>query len=218
MDILMMLQNDADELCKEDLEMIKEELAIGDYSGDYRRECTRIIWRLTHDLEDNEMQKAYQAKKVHTSRLIQSEKETVVVIPEPVVPEPAMNKQETFRAELMKMRTMADPAKRFSEYIANTSFVTNEFIDQNMNEFNERERNELLRKREFSEEFLEKYFDVLDHGTLVINQKFSEEFFMKHFADLNTKLVLTKSKNSWKAKEKRSKKLDTFLRIKGVRI
>ena len=49
-------------------------------------------------------------------------------------------------------------------------------------------------------------------------QIFSESFFMKHYAQMDATVVLTKGKNEWRKKEKRSKQLDVFLRLKGVKV
>ena len=147
MDILKMLQNDTDDLCKEDIEMIQEELVIGHYSASYKNECRRLLVKLKREMEDDELQQAYTGKKIDTSSLIQNEEKTVVLKQEPVVEtpaaEPVKTRLEIFREEIKKMRSMSDPIKRFSEYIDKNEFVTNDFIDQNLGEFNELERNEL---------------------------------------------------------------------------
>ena len=49
-------------------------------------------------------------------------------------------------------------------------------------------------------------------------QLFSEGFFMKHYAQLDVNIVLGHGKNEWRKKENRSKQLDVFLRLKGVKI
>ena len=226
MDILGMLQNDMDELCEEDIEMIQEELDVGDYTYEYKQQCRLHILKLTHYFEQKKKEKVYQGPQELTSRLFQKEEDVVVVTTTSeekgevveATPKREKTKLEAFREEIQKMRSMSEPEKRFAEYVDGNEFITNEFIDQNMNEFNELERNALLRRRQFSEEFLDKYFDVLDHGTLALNQLYSEEFFMKHYAQLPVKVVLTRSKNPWRQKAKRSKKLDSFLRLKGVKI
>lgn len=228
MDILGMLQNDMDELCEEDIAMIEQELAVGTYTEEYKSQCRLHILQITHHFEQKKKEKVYQTAQSQglSTRLFMQEADvTVIASVEPesggiVLEEKRQDKTkaEIFREELRKMREMSEPAKRFTDYIDDNDFITNEFIDQSFNEFSESERNILLRKRTFTEEFLDKYFSVLDKGTLVMNQLFSEEFFMKHYNDMPVKLVLTKSKNPWRTKAKRSKKLDTFLRLKGVKI
>jgi hypothetical protein len=41
---------------------------------------------------------------------------------------------------------------------------------------------------------------------------------MKHYSQMDATIVLTKGKNEWRKKEKRSKQLDVFLRLKGVKL
>lgn len=226
MDILGMLQNDMDELCEEDIDMIEQELAVGTYTEEYRSQCRLHILQVTHHFEQKKKEKVYQGTQAKglSTRLFKQEKDVTVAVAtktdEIAVEEKKHEKTqaEIFREELKKMREMSQPAKRFTDYLDDNDFMTNDFIDQNFSEFNENERSILLRKRAFTEDFLDKYFAVLDKGTLVMNQLFTEEFFMKHYNNMPVKLVLTKSKNSWRTKTKRSKKLDTFLRLKGVKI
>ncbi len=68
------------------------------------------------------------------------------------------------------------------------------------------------------EEFLEKYYGALDHAKIARYQKLSEAFFMRHFAQMDAGIVLESGKNEWRKKENRSKQLDVFLRLKGVKI
>ena len=68
------------------------------------------------------------------------------------------------------------------------------------------------------EDFIEKYFGALDHDKIARYQQFSEVFFMKHFSQMDYTIVLEHGKNEWRKKENRSKQLDVFLRLKGVKI
>lgn len=68
------------------------------------------------------------------------------------------------------------------------------------------------------ESFLEKYFGALDPDKVARYQEFSEQFFMKHFSQLDAVAVLAHGKNEWRKKDKRSKQLDVFLRLKGIKI
>ena len=68
------------------------------------------------------------------------------------------------------------------------------------------------------EPFLEKYFGALDHDKIARYQLFSEAFFMKHYSQMDATIVLQHGKNEWRKKENRSKQLDVFLRLKGVKI
>lgn len=71
--------------------------------------------------------------------------------------------------------------------------------------------------RPLKEEFLEKYFGALNLDKLARYQQFSESFFIRHFRQLDIGVVLEHGKNEWRKKENRSKQLDVFLRLKGVK-
>ena len=70
----------------------------------------------------------------------------------------------------------------------------------------------------FSEAYLEQYFDILDSKMIALYQLFSEDFFMRHYSELDTETVLSKGINPWRDKSARSKQLEVFLRIKGVKL
>ena len=96
--------------------------------------------------------------------------------------------------------------------------INEKFVDENFAFFKRFELFELLKFVEFSESFLEKYFNLLDSAALAEFQLYSEEFFMKHYSKMDYSIVLKKSKNPWIDKNKRSSKLNIFLKLKGVSI
>ena len=104
----------------------------------------------------------------------------------------------------------------FREYLRNQPLIDEAFLDANLSFFDDWEISALLDHLRLSEPFLEKYFSSLNADRIATTQLFSEEFFMRHFASFKAQLVLQKGKNPWRSKENRSKKLDTFLRLKGV--
>ena len=55
---------------------------------------------------------------------------------------------------------------------------------------------------------MEKYFSSLNAEKIARYQLFSEKFFIKHFSQFDAEIVLTKGKNEWRKKEKRSAQLD----------
>ncbi|NBH61828.1 hypothetical protein D1155_09210 [Anaerotruncus sp. 80] len=91
------------------------------------------------------------------------------------------------------------------------------FVDVHFNMFDSNEMGAVLLEMQLSEAFLEKYFTALDKDKIARYQQFSESFFQRHFADFDAETVLKKGKNEWRKKEKRSKQLDVFLRLKGVK-
>ncbi|MBE6036080.1 MAG: hypothetical protein E7223_00435 [Clostridiales bacterium] len=97
-------------------------------------------------------------------------------------------------------------------------FVDTAFLDAHFNLFDEWEINTILMIKQVDESFLEKYFCSLDPKKISRYQKFSESFFMHHFNQLDADLILKRGLNEWCAKENRSKQLDVFLRLKGVKL
>lgn len=222
MDILEMLQNDYEDLCEEDIEMIEEELAVGRFPPDYLIQCRMHINNITHYFEQKKREKVYIGDSGASSSMLKTEEEVTVVAGETEtvqeMEERVKTKAELLHDRLISIRSMPDPETKFRDYIQTEKGFTNEFIDQNFSEFNDTERIILLSIRDFNEAFLDKYFDVLDHRELAVHQQYSESFFMKHFDEMPTQIVLTKSRNKWRHKKNRSGKLSTFLRLKGVRI
>ena len=94
--------------------------------------------------------------------------------------------------------------------------VQEDFIDKNYVFFTQIEIDELIQILQFSETFLEKYFNLLNHKLLAEYQLFSEAFYMKHLSQLDYKIVLKKGKNPWIKKDQRSSKLTVFLKLKGI--
>ena len=133
------------------------------------------------------------------------------------VEESAKTPYETVLADVQVMRRSERYKTLFREYIRKQPLIDERFVDAHLSLFNEWETNALLDCMEFSEEFLGKYLATLDARKVATTQTFSEEFFMRHFGSFDAETVLTKGKNEWRAKDKRSRKLDTFLRLKGVR-
>ena len=125
---------------------------------------------------------------------------------------------EKLKYDLNNIRSRKDYKKVFKKYISSLDFIDSDFIDKNYGVFQSWEINAIVSTIELKEEFLEKYFGAIDHDKVARYQYFSESFFMKHFSQLDYSIVLEKGKNEWRKKEKRSKQLDVFLRLKGVKI
>lgn len=62
--------------------------------------------------------------------------------------------------------------------------------------FEEYEIEAILSELTFSEQFLEKYFSVLDKDKIARYQLFSERFYQKHFSDFDAETVLKRGKMS----------------------
>lgn len=124
--------------------------------------------------------------------------------------------RETIAADLSAIRRSDKRKSLFRDYLKNQPLIDEPFLDANLSLFDDWELSAILDHIRLSEPFLEKYLSSLAADRVAITQLFSEEFFMRHFGVLKPQLVLQKGKNPWRRKEDRSKKLDTFLRLKGV--
>ena len=116
------------------------------------------------------------------------------------------------------IRERDDYKKEFKRFVKNSSVIDSGFLDAHFSRFKPWEMGAILSLKPLDEAFLEKYFGALDHDKIARYQIFSEHFFMKHFAQLNPDIVLAHGKNSWRVKERRSRQLDVFLRLKGIKL
>ena len=195
MDIREVLRTDAENLLDEELEMLEDELTTGDYDAFYRKECEQLI------LDERHSRKvAHQKAKVVSEGASRSKvnladaqlphglSSSVMVAPENLSP---FNKTEEIAKTPFEIVSSDVAAIRRS--------------DKSKSLFREYLRNQPLIDEAF-----------LNADRIATTQLFSEEFFMRHFASFKAQLVLQKGKNPWRSKENRSKKLDTFLRLKGV--
>lgn len=235
MDVRGILKSEAADLLDDELAMLEEELATGGYDRSYVVECKRLIDGERHAREVARLkaQKASEGQK-HAPQRHEKAEEHATVMPGVVLPSTAASTlnalspfneakeghkspYEVVLADVSVLRRSERYKTLFREYIRKQSFIDEQFVDAHLSLFNEWETTALLDRMRFSEAFLEKYLSVLDARKVATTQTFSEEFFMRHFGYFNAETVLTKGKNKWRTKDARSRKLDTFLRIKGVR-
>ena len=206
MEILEILKNDSKELLQEDLDLFRTELAVGDYPETYRKDCLELIEQI--EKWNNECDTAPQKKK-NTSAAVQTDISSVQ-------PNSAVSFLQQFRADLNVMRISDKYKSSFRAYIKAHSEFDESFVDKHFKVFEEWEIEAILSELTLSEQFLEKYFSVLDKNKIARYQLFSESFYQKHFSDFDAETVLTKGKNEWRKKENRSKQFSVFLRLKGV--
>ena len=211
MEILEILKNDSEDLLSEDLELFRTELAVGSYDDDYRKECLDMIEKLekwkkttgfTKKAKDSDVVSAMQ---VDVNDLSPDGKAPKSV--------PFLNQ---FKADLNAMRLSDKYKSIFRQYIKDHKEFDEMFVDTNINLFEVWEIEAILSEIQFSEQFLEKYFSVLDKDKIARYQLFSESFYQKHFSEFDAETVLKKGKNEWRKKENRSKQFSVFLRLKGV--
>ena len=120
--------------------------------------------------------------------------------------------------DVTAMREVSSYKTNFKKYVAEKTEIDADFVDTHYSFFQPWELDAIISVKQMGEDFIEKYFGALDHDKIARYQQFSEVFFMKHFSQMDYTIVLEHGKNEWRKKENRSKQLDVFLRLKGVKI
>ena len=216
MDILEILKKSGKDLYPEDLEFFETELATGGpYSEEYKSEGRALIAKLRNwQKEDDDAcdLSTPQGKKKGV------EVDITDLAPKDDNPLMDMPQDQLLFMDIAKMRDDSSYKTNFKKRIQNADFVDADFIEKHFSFFKEWELNAILSVKQLGEPFLEKYFGALEHDKIARYQLFSEAFFMKHFSQLDYTIVLQHGKNEWRKKENRSKQLDVFLRLKGVKL
>ena len=216
MDILEILKKSGKDLYPEDLDFFETELATGGhYDAAYQAECRALMkqirnWKKASAPSDD------PAKAKGKSGGI--EMDISKVAPKEANPVMDMPQDQRLFLDITKMRDESSYKTKFKKRIQEADFVDAAFIEKHFAFFKEWELNAILSVKQLGEPFLEKYFGALDHDKIARYQLFSEAFFMKHYTQMDATIVLQHGKNEWRKKEKRSKQLDVFLRLKGVKI
>ena len=216
MDILEILKKSGKDLYPEDLDFFETELATGgNYNAAYQAECRALIKQIRN------WQKALAPTEDPAKAKGKSdgiEMDISKVAPKEANPVMDMPRDQRLFLDITKMRDDSSYKTKFKKRIQEADFVDAAFIEKHFAFFKEWELNAILSVKQLGEPFLEKYFGALDHDKIARYQLFSEAFFMKHYAQMDATIVLQHGKNEWRKKEKRSKQLDVFLRLKGVKI
>ena len=216
MDVLEILKKSGKDLYPEDLDFFETELATGgNYNAVYQAECRALIEQIRN----------WQKAPAPTEDLAKAKGKTDGIEMDiskvaPKVANPAMDmpKDQRLFLDITKMREDSSYKTKFKSRIKDAYFLDAAFIEKHFAFFKEWELNAILTVKQLGEPFLEKYFGALDHDKIARYQLFSEAFFMKHYAQMDATIVLQHGKNEWRKKENRSKQLDVFLRLKGVKI
>ena len=218
MDILKILTESSEDLIPEDLDFFITELNTGNYEENYIRQCKERIdvLRNWHKPEKDVGSAAVHSEPigVPTGIVIQPGQ----LAPEQANPVAKLSPIEQIRLDLKHLRVQNDYKSAFKAYVKDSAVIDGNFVDANYGMFAPWEINAIISVKQMGEAFLEKYFGALDRDKIARYQLFSESFFMKHFSQLDAEIVLEKGKNEWRKKENRSKQLDVFLRLKGVKI
>lgn len=221
MDILKILKETGKDLYIEDLDFFETELATGGhYDAAYREQCmTRIKvlreWMSgendtdTMQSDGKDENKAAPGLIVGIGRLAPKEANPVAA---------SLTPERLIFSDIMAIREVSSYKTNFKKYVAEKAEIDTAFVDTHYSFFQPWELDAIVSVKQMGEDFIEKYFGALDHDKIARYQQFSEAFFMKHFSQLDYTIVLEHGKNEWRKKENRSKQLDVFLRLKGVKI
>lgn len=228
------MQESANELIQEDLDFFETELATGGcYDVDYQVQCRNRIKQLRKQMDEknvllnetDQKESAVVTKTQERQRVNREEdlaKGAVKLVDgtSGSLRSKALNIPLTQRVQLdvESLRNKSDYKSAFKKYIQENSTINEVFLDKNFAIFDSWERNAIVSMKQMGEDFLEKYFGALDPDKIARYQLFSESFFMRHFAQMDAHSVLEQGQNQWRKKENRSKQLDVFLRLKGVKI
>lgn len=220
MEILEILATQKEQIYPEDLDFFITELETGDYTEAYIAECKQQIALIRKWLcgEDESTSKAEEISAPLNA------KAGILMDIRSIAPEAAnsaaaaMSPEDIILSEIKSIRESDSYKSRFRKYIQDCGEIDTAFVDRHYSFFTQWELDVIVSVKQFDEVFLEKYFGTLDKNKISRHQCFSEGFFMKHYSQLDAEIVLTKGKNEWRKKENRSKQLDVFLRLKGVRL
>lgn len=223
MDILRLLKEQGSQLLDEELDALSEELETGDY-GDagYLFQCMRLIGDEKVRRRNEKAASPGSAEASAGNGKKPAKKGGGVFVPtselSPYSKVEIAEKDpvEVVRSDVAVMRRLNTRKSEFKKYIKNQPLFDEKLLDSCFSFFDDWEKGAILDVMKLSEPFLDKYFDSLDATRIAQKQLFSEDFFMRHYGELPVDIVLKKGKNPWRSKDKRSKKLDTFLRLKGV--
>lgn len=222
MEILEILKNAKENIYLEDLDFFETELATGEYAESYIAECKEQIalvrkW-LGGDDEDN-TRMADIPQKPGPKRGGALVMGICDVAPESANPiAAAMSLKDIIFSDIKSIRESDSYKSKFKKYVQEKTEIDDAFVDAHYSFFLQWELDAIVSVKPLGEAFLEKYFGAIDKEKIARYQCFSESFFMKHFSQLDATIVLTKGKNEWRKKENRSKQLDVFLRLKGVKL
>lgn len=221
MEILKILEESGNHLYLEDLDFFETELATGGhYDAAYQAQCRSKIKELRAWLNGKNDTETVQfgGKKGNTvpSGIVV---ELGDLAPEDANPVAAsLTPEQIILRDIMAMREINSYKANFKKYVAEKVEIDTAFVDLHYSFFRPWELDTIISAKQMGENFIEKYFGALDHDKIARYQQFSEGFFMKHYSQLDYTIVLEHGKNEWRRKENRSKQLDVFLRLKGVKI
>ena len=221
MEILKILEESGKDLYLEDLDFFETELATGGhYNAAYQAQCRSKIkelraWLSGDTTKDEKTQDEKKNDKtpaglvVGIGDLAPKNSNSVAA---------SLTPEQMIFKDITAMREVSSYKTNFKKYVAGKAEIDADFVDRHFSFFKPWELDAIISVKQMGEEFLEKYFGALDHDKIARYQLFSEAFYMKHFSQLVASVVLEHGKNEWRKREGRSRQLDVFLRLKGVKI
>lgn len=216
MDILEILKTSEKDLYPVDLDFFETELATGgQYDAAYQAECRALIKQIRNWQKGDTPAEVPQTQTGNAKGV---EIDITKLTPRGINPAKDMPQDQRLFQDITEIREDPCYKTKFKKRIQEADFVDAAFVEKHFAFFKEWEMNAILSVKQLGEPFLEKYFGALDHDKIARYQQFSEAFLMKHFAQMDYTIVLQHGKNEWRKKENRSKQLDVFLRLKGVKI
>ena len=228
MDVAQILKDCSGLLIEEDLLLLEEELQAGSYDDAYVRSCSDAIASIRTGFSEGSSGGVIGgANRISDRGAPEDGGSRVASRPIVLVDSTELSPYGTPDGarsgleidpflELESIRRCSTYKSQLKSYIEQHDFFDENFVDENFSRFDDLELKIIVASVCLSESFLDKYFDALDPEAVARHQVFSEEFFMRHFRELDAKIVLRQGVNDWRAKKDRSKKLDAFLRLKGV--
>ncbi len=221
MDVEEILKTQSDDLLEIDLLCLEEELDTGGYPKRYVARCKRLISELRNlkkadmgNVKDCAGEREGAAPIV---REVPLDRLSPFSTPSAAPKGDGETSDDALWTRVLDARRGSQPQSDLCGLLEKEAALDERFVEARIGDMTQEELSVFLEHRDFSEPFLDRYFSVLDPGKIARFQLFSEEFFIRHFSEMNPTVVLKQGKNPWRKKEARSKKLDTFLRIKGVR-
>ena len=235
MKVLQILTESAGELYPEDLDFFETELATdSEYSAEYRAKCREEIKKLrmrmdSQDINEDLVESKNEENEAVCSHIADNLTKTELkanhlsqgafgCIDNSLFVAANMTSAEKIECEIKMLREQKYYKSMFKKYVKDNAEIDADFLEKHFSLFKQWEIDAIVSVKQLGDDFLEKYFATLDHEKISRYQLFSESFFMKHFAELDAITVLTHGKNNWRKKENRSRQLDVFLRLKGVKI
>lgn len=214
MNILNLLTEHPESLIPEDFEFLETEIQTGDYTELEKHHLLEKLTEVRNWMKPSEPDDTYRMEAAPKKGGRMMLNLSALLPQQQRLPQ---SPEDILRQELENLRAEKHYKTLFKDYIKHTDNLTEAEIDRYFQLFTPYEIGAMVEVRQFSEAFLEKYFHVIDHDKIARYQLFSEVFFLKHFLELDVELVL-KGKNEWRKKENRSKQLDVFLRLKGIKL